>query len=489
MKIHIKLIENLFLEVDSLGDNYGKYINILLIIIIGLFLGFGLNLELGKLIIFGAISLLVLMFFYEYISINRLLFFFIIMLPFATVSYSLNGVQIKIYELLGLLLIVKTLLHIRVLQLKIPSFFYFWFIYLIILSLSFIYNLESLESYSMESFWAVGQETPKIRGLLEIFYLIFNILIALSVYSFFISREKNKNLSQVEWFLKVVVISGVLSSIFGIIKIIFYYGSFNHLFHYQIITLNQYTFPRLNAAMLEGNFFGLYLLLCIASLMILGLLNSKNKFYKKFNIYIHVFLVFSLLMTVSTINILSYFLMFLIYSFIMKKSMKQIVVLVVIITIFLSSSIATEFIYGKIFSAELNAYSFSKFDRLNSIVSGIEMFKDSPVIGMGPSGYSYMFPYYDDFFKNPFLIGKRIPNNIYVHWLVETGLFGFIMSIMSFAILLIALARNVDKRARYFLLYLIPLLVVFNAYPTYTLTIIWLIIGICLIGVKIRLFK
>jgi hypothetical protein len=56
----------------------------------------------------------------------------------------------------------------------------------------------------------------------------------------------------------------------------------------------------------------------------------------------------------------------------------------------------------KITGEEINSSSFSRYDRLSSIASGINMFLDHPLLGVGIQGYAFALPQYVDPFIQSF---------------------------------------------------------------------------------------
>jgi O-antigen ligase len=137
-------------------------------------------------------------------------------------------------------------------------------------------------------------------------------------------------------------------------------------------------------------------------------------------------------------------------------------------------------IVGKLSGDELG----SKVKRIAFVIAGLRMFSDHPLLGVGISQFGYFYNSYQT-------LGiwgiaetvKLIPNNIYVELLSELGIIGFLI-FTSFLLL-------VYRRLRYpeltpLRLTFITMLLVWNAFPTYTMMFLWAFLGLA-VGASSRL--
>lgn len=137
-------------------------------------------------------------------------------------------------------------------------------------------------------------------------------------------------------------------------------------------------------------------------------------------------------------------------------------------------------IYSKFFEKEITAASYSRYDRLSSVMSALDMFRDSPVFGVGIQGYAYALQNYGDSFLRKIYNWdyRRIPNNIYAEVLCEMGVTGiwlFFYWVWSF---ISPIARNFRTMPILVLAFL-SILGSWLAFPTYTVSFHW--VGLAII--------
>jgi O-antigen ligase len=224
---------------------------------------------------------------------------------------------------------------------------------------------------------------------------------------------------------------------------------------------------------LEGNFYGLFLLLA-------GIIAIQMKRFKS-----GIFLFFTILSTISTTAIFCT-LVFACLSILNNKKISRKIILVYIfifistLTIIFSVSLdLRKIVFNKIIGTEDTVDDrndvFSKLDRLNSFNVGLAVFKENPLFGVGPSNYSL---HYDHFNRLDFLEFddfKRISNNIYIEIACEYGIFAFLTFLM-FVILLFK--KTKEKNLTYLRMGLFSALIYFCAFPTFTFLIIWHFFGV-----------
>lgn len=154
----------------------------------------------------------------------------------------------------------------------------------------------------------------------------------------------------------------------------------------------------------------------------------------------------------------------------------------IVVFIFATSVLISFFgneVETKLLGEDINYSSFSRYDRLASISSGINMFLDYPIFGMGIQSYAFALPMYVDPFIDSFFDwnSRRIANNIYVEWLAEQGIIGFF--VMSFVIYRVCqpifrcvLQRPVLSAGA------ASILLSWLAFPTYTVSFHWISLAI-----------
>jgi O-antigen ligase len=122
-----------------------------------------------------------------------------------------------------------------------------------------------------------------------------------------------------------------------------------------------------------------------------------------------------------------------------------------------------------------NPNSFSRYDRLSSILSGLSMFESSPIFGVGIQGYSFALPNHANEFLDMFFDynSQRIANNIYAQILAEQGIVGFtVMFYFIYKIIRPSFCSVADNEL--VLLGFASVLLSWFAFPSYTNTFHWL---------------
>lgn len=143
-------------------------------------------------------------------------------------------------------------------------------------------------------------------------------------------------------------------------------------------------------------------------------------------------------------------------------------------------------IMNKLTTEEINPASFSRYDRVASVKSGLDMFLANPIFGVGIQGYAFALPQ----FVHPFIEGffdwnsRRIANNIYAEILAEQGVVGFLVM----ALLVYRVCKPVLRDFRRNALLAIGAASIFLswlAFPTYTVSFHWIGLAI-LVRVSIQ---
>lgn len=121
-----------------------------------------------------------------------------------------------------------------------------------------------------------------------------------------------------------------------------------------------------------------------------------------------------------------------------------------------------------------NVGSYSRLDRINSAYTGLIIFNNNPVWGVGLSNYALHYDHYLYDSRFPASNVKPIPNNIYIETMAETGVLG----IISLVMFLISLYRSAGKGYSSLRIGLLIILLYFIAFPTFTVLFLWVFFGL-----------
>ena len=228
----------------------------------------------------------------------------------------------------------------------------------------------------------------------------------------------------------------------------------------------------------EGNFLGLFLLVSVGIAL-----------YQRRRLLAAV-LSLTVLLTFSTVNSVA---LVLLWSMVwlgaqagvnMSRRAKYIAVGILIAVaiglVLLQTGYLQAVIVGKLGTEELG----SRVKRIAFIISGLRMFADHPLLGVGISQFGYFYNTYQPLG----LAGiaetvKLIPNNIYVELLAELGILGFAL----FVGFLVAVYRRLRHPELAPLRWtFIALLFSLNGFPTYTVMFLWAFFGLA-VGASARL--
>ena len=120
--------------------------------------------------------------------------------------------------------------------------------------------------------------------------------------------------------------------------------------------------------------------------------------------------------------------------------------------------------------------------RLNDMMTGVRIFLDNPIFGVGLGQFDRYYDYYiwDYSLYIPAETGRRIVNNVYVEILCEVGVVGFFFFALFFRNWLKHIGSGgLSMRAIY--AGGISMLLVFLAYPTFNIAFIWCFMGLALL--------
>ncbi len=195
---------------------------------------------------------------------------------------------------------------------------------------------------------------------------------------------------------------------------------------YQFLILENGS--RLHSTLNNPNPAGTYLMIC-SILGISLLLINKSKFGNLFGFFYSIFSLIALVYTYSRgawLGFLSSSLILIYYAYKKKFNYN----LVVIITLLIIISIIL-FLPGKVidrFESIIDFESSSIQQRFLQYSTGLKIFMDNPILGVGPGQFPLVYIKY----KTPNAREFEHIHNLYLHLLVELGLSGFI-SLMIFS--------------------------------------------------------
>jgi O-antigen ligase len=222
----------------------------------------------------------------------------------------------------------------------------------------------------------------------------------------------------------------------------------------------------------EGNFFGLFLVASVAVALYAGRVRAALA------------LSLTVLITFSTVNFAA---LILLWTVLFRDRLRGLSPVrrwlvvagaVVGVVAFVGFLLVTEYIQTVVVGKLVGENAVSRLERVGFALTGLRMFLEHPVTGVGISQYGFFYERYEVFdlgLLSNFGGRKRIANNVYVELLAETGIVGFAL----FA----AFLRQVWREARSAELRplrigLVAMLIVWNAFPSSTIMFIWAYFGL-----------
>ena len=224
----------------------------------------------------------------------------------------------------------------------------------------------------------------------------------------------------------------------------------------------------------EGNFMGLYLVL-----------STTVAVYARRRL-VALFLAASVLVSFSTVNFVA---LCLIAAALIwwgparlgaRRKLTAIVAGLVALVGIAALLIATGYV-GSVLADKLVGESLiSRIDRVVTALTGLQMFRDHPLTGVGLSQYGYYYNTYEVFnLLNMIHYEKRIANNVYVELLSELGVVGFALFAAFLARVWSHLRSSELLPLR---LGFLAMLLVWNAFPSYSIMFLWAFWGVILGG-------
>jgi hypothetical protein len=213
----------------------------------------------------------------------------------------------------------------------------------------------------------------------------------------------------------------------------------------------------------EGNFLGLYLLLSVA----VALLARRTQ--------LAAYLSATVLTSFSTTSLLGLGLFWIGLAVFGRGPTTRAWSRRTKIALFLGLSllplVATGYLEAVVVGKLVGTEAVSRLNRIDFALEGLRMFREHPVTGVGLSQYGYNYNSFQYFVNSSEAdLHKLIPNNVYVELLSELGLVATAVFLL-FMMMLFRRTRGPELTPlRWGLL---ALLLVWNAFPTYTLISIW----------------
>ena len=363
--------------------------------------------------------------------------------------------------------------------------------FIILFSIIFLFNLKKHVKFLKNEIWILFYLT-------FLFYLIFNSFFAVDFNSSLVS-----SLSQVRYLLFSLFILIAIKNINKFETIIFFHSmililvSADTLFQFinnGVDILGFYVPQNLNR--LSGPFgdeliVGTYITYLSIPIISYSIFNFRD-FQFKMKIYwiFFIFIVFlSVLLSgerMSSLILISSFILILLLSLPLKKSLLYIIIF--LISIFLSySNINQVKVRTNDFISEIKLYKYNNHIRLFS--SAYKIWETNKVNGVGLKNFRSACDEkkFDDFTKTEMLCSSH-PHNIYFELLSETGLIGillFLLFILSFFINYLRIPIK-DKSIEYSILigsllvifsYLWPVKSSGSFFSTFTASFFWINIG------------
>jgi len=439
-----------------------------------------------------------------------LMFLIILTLPFTNTLVINIGFPLKIYEIVGILLCFMALISVimRKKFILLRSEGYSIYMYPLIAFIAW-YAFSGIVGIYRASdivmpIWALGRNTLTNAVLMKLLYVLLNCFL----FGFFIAniRSKERLIRVIRWWIS----ASVIVSLYAIYLFITSAMHSNPWLLPGTLSVQYGFLPGIGefircATFKEGNFYGGYMnasLMMILPFLFTNTIPSLFQ-YKKLKWYYFIIMVSGLLISASTINIVVFVVLMCAYlwSIRVRKHSIKIKLMFLFIgillfgIIFISTPAGKTMVINKIFSNDVQM-SMSKRDRLGCIVTATKMALVYPVIGVGPTNFGL---YYDRFKLDGMVAGtgeKRIANNIYAEILCETGFTGlalFLAYLFSIRYLYKKQSKIIDHKLMplvkglYFAF--ISMLIVFMAFPTFTLTFHWILIGLLIASINIGVME
>lgn len=408
-------------------------------------------------------------------DLNWGLYLMAFFLPFERLpSLEVGGISLRINHLIVIVTLLVFLikgLSSKKLKFQIDKSF-------ILIGLFLIVNLISISS------------ALDLKRALQV--LLF-ILFVITVYFLTTNLIQNKDvLKKVIW---AIILSAGVSGVFGIYQ---FFGDLAGL-PLDLTGLkvgydkSTFGFPRVHATTLEPLYFANFLLIPLG-LLIASTLNRQHLISQKLSWPILILILINFILTVSRGAYLAFGILLIFISlFLLQRffTLKNIFILTLVITValsgvwlflthaepqaldeFISHVKVEDYIRGESVNARIVAYK-----------QAIEAFSDKPWFGIGPGNYG---PFVEGYPQETPKTGWKIVNNQYLETLAENGIFGLLVLIVLFLVVLFRALKAYFKTKDLYLKTIIlglsaawiGILVQYNFFSTIYIIHIWFLLAL-----------
>lgn len=385
----------------------------------------------------------------------------IFFLPFTYALTIYVGFPLKVYEVALPIAALATLVQPKI----VGSVAFFrilaaMIILVTIVAVGFVFNAVSPASEILEdeSLRFGGPLGRIVEGVAKTLYLLFVVISFLVIYQ---QSRRAPRLIVAAWLYGAAVSAGYLVYLNLAVNLGFNVAALPGILRHQQIEFSGFTFIR-SGTFEEGNFAALYFLFSMAISLT----------YRRF--FLAGLFLLATAFTMSTIGMIGVFLLLCLLVMMPRAGgsmVPRVLAAMLAVTLF-SISVASgylDYVAEEKFSFERPG---SFVDRLNDVVTGSSIFLENPFVGVGLAQYGYHFDQHkawDDLVDTH--EGKRIPNNVYVELLAETGILG-VVAFLSILYLVIQRLRR-SQMIRPLLAANLSAVVVLNAFPTFTMMYLW----------------
>lgn len=431
--------------------------------------------------------------------LRGLWYLFVLFLPFTRVCAVSVGFPLKAYEILGGALLVgltawgwrRKLGEAVAVRRPIPLFLS---MYWIVFVAAVVHGVVYMRELAPEFDWAVGRYRPCLVGPTQALYLAFDgaIFIATAV----VLGTGGAGLLRST--LVAFVAGAVISALYGLYQTIGYdhCGSSLPVISGTGIQLFDGKFGRASGFFHEANFLGLYLIFGLFAASWCFLVGRRPAWWG-----LAVFIL--LAATAQTYSLAASFTwgasILLLFPFCLRMWKRYAWVVAATLLAFGSSELRSSG-YSTRVGGEAPALKTglqsedsrqeirdqSSARRLLYVRAELKIFKDHPILGVGPGNSGFLVGQYEPTIATAQKQDKIISSNAYSTHLAETGIFGTVVFLGFLGSVGVAVTRTFrqsrSKRMRsgcgFLLVAGLAFVAYMNAYPTHLLTFLWVFLGL-----------
>jgi O-antigen ligase len=145
----------------------------------------------------------------------------------------------------------------------------------------------------------------------------------------------------------------------------------------------------------------------------------------------------------------TYILYFLATAIILWQTKSKKIIVLGILALFFIGALFGYMTMRKVKEGRMNILNASDIGRISTNITGLRMWRESPVIGIGYGTSRYRYKEFED--KNVFAItGMYDIHNIYVAQLAETGIIGFLLFGLFNGILIVKLINRYKSNGKFY---------------------------------------